>query len=259
MGPSIVAARANIANHDGATAQFAVPKPLYSQVRDLLASQIANGELAPGSVMPNESLLAQRFGVSVGTIRRAVEGLEEIGVVTRRQGRGTFVAGLAHSAADRLHRMCGPAGETLRVSRKTLRMEKRAGQAEELLLFGLAAAGDVLEVVASVTSGKAEVGLERSVLPSRSSPDIEAALSQGRDVYAALAQGGIFVTRAEDRVGATVAEPEDALALSITQGSPLLQIERRVFEVRGQMVMFSRGRYLSGATLYAASSSSAAA
>ena len=42
--------------------------------------------------MPSESELGATFGVSVGTVRKAVDGLVAEHVLVRRQGRGTFVA-----------------------------------------------------------------------------------------------------------------------------------------------------------------------
>jgi GntR family transcriptional regulator len=66
-------------------------RALYLQVRDALAQRIATGEWTPGSAVPNERVLAQEIGVSTGTIRKALELLEAQKLITRRQGRGTFV------------------------------------------------------------------------------------------------------------------------------------------------------------------------
>jgi GntR family transcriptional regulator len=73
--------------------QGAVPRPLYSQVRDLMIDRIEAATWPVGAALPNEFQLSSEFGVSVGTIRKAVEGLEEAGILIRKQGRGTFVAG----------------------------------------------------------------------------------------------------------------------------------------------------------------------
>ena len=71
----------------------AFARPLYSQVREILLSRIDRGDWSEGELLPNEFQLATEFGVSVGTIRRAVGGLEEAGIVVRKQGRGTFLPG----------------------------------------------------------------------------------------------------------------------------------------------------------------------
>src|SRR5262245_42446100 len=66
-------------------------RPLYLQLRDALAERIAQGEWRPGSAIPNESELAREFGVSAGTMRKALDLMEAERLLTRRQGRGTFV------------------------------------------------------------------------------------------------------------------------------------------------------------------------
>ena len=70
---------------------WAERKPLYIQVRDTLAARIATGTWKPGSPIPNEQDLARELGVSAGTMRKAWDLLEAERVVTRRQGRGTYV------------------------------------------------------------------------------------------------------------------------------------------------------------------------
>jgi GntR family transcriptional regulator len=69
---------------------------LYLQISGALAEQIATGTWRPGAPMPNEGDLAREFGVSAGTMRKALDKLEAERIVERRQGRGTFV--LDHSA-----------------------------------------------------------------------------------------------------------------------------------------------------------------
>ena len=66
-------------------------RPLYLQLRDALAERIANGEWKPTAAIPNESDLAREFGVSAGTMRKALDLMEAERLLTRRQGRGTFV------------------------------------------------------------------------------------------------------------------------------------------------------------------------
>ena len=64
---------------------------LYSQVQAALVERIATGRWKPGTSLPNEHDLAQEFGVSDGTMRKALNQMEGIGLISRRQGRGTFV------------------------------------------------------------------------------------------------------------------------------------------------------------------------
>lgn len=74
--------------------EAAVPKreTLFEQVSRSLSGWIRDGRWKPGEMLPNEVELAQAFGVSQGTMRRALRILVENGVLVREQGRGTFVA-----------------------------------------------------------------------------------------------------------------------------------------------------------------------
>ena len=65
-------------------------RPLYLQLRDALAERISSGNWRPGAIIPSESDLAREFGVSPGTMRKALDLLESERVLIRRQGRGTF-------------------------------------------------------------------------------------------------------------------------------------------------------------------------
>ena len=71
--------------------------PLYRQTRDLMIRRIADGDWEPGQRLPSEWDLADEFGVSQGTVRKALNDLADENMVLRHQGRGTFVA--SHTAA----------------------------------------------------------------------------------------------------------------------------------------------------------------
>jgi len=68
------------------------PRPLYAQVRELMIGRMIQGVWKPGAVLPSEFQLAEEFGVSQGTVRKALDALAAEKLVIRRQGRGTFVA-----------------------------------------------------------------------------------------------------------------------------------------------------------------------
>ena len=66
--------------------------PMYKQVLTVLNEKIARGEFRPGDKLPSESDLMNYFGVSRITVRAALSELVEDGLLTRVQGKGTFVA-----------------------------------------------------------------------------------------------------------------------------------------------------------------------
>ncbi|MBI2772050.1 MAG: GntR family transcriptional regulator [Burkholderiales bacterium] len=66
--------------------------PLYRQVKRELLRLVEAGRYAPGDTLPSESVIAGGLGVSIGTLRKAVDELVHEHVLVRRQGKGTFVA-----------------------------------------------------------------------------------------------------------------------------------------------------------------------
>jgi len=67
------------------------PVPLHHQVYLDLAGALAAGEWRPGDRLPPERELARRYGCSLITVRRALGDLARDGLLSRRQGQGTFV------------------------------------------------------------------------------------------------------------------------------------------------------------------------
>src|SRR6266481_4453055 len=65
--------------------------PLYAQVESILAASIADGTFPPGSRLPNEEELVERYGVSRTTIRQTIQILVRRGLIEIRRGKGTFV------------------------------------------------------------------------------------------------------------------------------------------------------------------------
>jgi GntR family transcriptional regulator len=70
------------------------PVYVYVQVADHIAAQIGTGRLAPGAMLPSERRLAELYGVSYLTVRRAVRELRERGLVVTLPGRGNYAAEL---------------------------------------------------------------------------------------------------------------------------------------------------------------------
>jgi len=68
------------------------PIPIYYQLKLLIQEQIKRGEWRPGDKVPTEAELCERYEISRTPVRQALLELVREGVLTRRAGRGTFVA-----------------------------------------------------------------------------------------------------------------------------------------------------------------------
>jgi len=76
-------------------------RPLYEQVRQQVLDYIVEHDLKPGDAIPTEAELAERYGVSVGTVRRALHQLVDQEILYRQPGRGTFLTELSRERAKR--------------------------------------------------------------------------------------------------------------------------------------------------------------
>ncbi|WP_158698457.1 GntR family transcriptional regulator, partial [Cronobacter malonaticus] len=65
-------------------------RPLYAEVKLALTRMLSGGEVRPGEAIPTEKQLCEMYGVSIGTVRKAIDELVIERVLVRQQGRGTF-------------------------------------------------------------------------------------------------------------------------------------------------------------------------
>jgi GntR family transcriptional regulator len=76
--------------------------PLYRQLQRVLREAIQNRVLSPDDALPAEREFADEMGVSRITVRKALDGLVTEGLLTRRQGAGTFVASRVEKSFSKL-------------------------------------------------------------------------------------------------------------------------------------------------------------
>jgi len=65
--------------------------PIYLQVVDRIKEMIADGRLKPGDQLPTVRALAQEMRVNFNTVARAYRILDEAGIISTQQGRGTYI------------------------------------------------------------------------------------------------------------------------------------------------------------------------
>jgi len=70
---------------------------VYARLADHVAARIAAGHYPPGGMLPNEREMVAEYGVSIDTVRRALEALRDRGLVVTYPSRGTYVAAPGHN------------------------------------------------------------------------------------------------------------------------------------------------------------------
>ncbi len=225
---------------------------LYRKVADDIKAAIAAGSYPPGSPLPSESELAERYSVSRGTVRQAFAALRADGVIASRRGARRVVIGGPRVQSfgellsfSRWARAIGedPAG-------RVLTLERRPAVDAEAARLGLPD-GSLIYFLARVRllSGR-PVMLERAVYPEK-----VGALVAGLDlavdsITGRLEELGVVFTDAEHVIDAVPASPEDARWLKVRPGVPLLRERRFTTDRAGQPVEWSDDRYLGSETAF---------
>lgn len=223
----------------------AVARPLYLQVRAMLLERIRANEWRSGESLPNEFVLASHYKVSIGTIRRAVEGLESAGILVRRQGRGTFIARPGQQGPDdRFARLGSLLGAPIRIEYKLLSLTQRAASRDERVRLALADDADVLEIAHSLGAARAVCGLETGIVSTSAVAMPAADSNLDRSPYAIYADAGMVVASVEETITAVAAELQVGRLLGVATGTPLLRMQRLAHAVDGEPVEIRTGYYL---------------
>jgi GntR family transcriptional regulator len=222
---------------------------LVEQVRQGLLEDLMTGELGPGSKLPNENELAERFTVSRATIREAVLGLMDAGYLVRRHGSGTYVTASPRArhalettvSYTAMIREAGyKPGET--VLGKTVR---QATDAERKQL-GLGAGESLVEVERVRRAGRRPVIYSRDRIPESLLGEAAGAALDS-SLYVILESVGHPVARASAQLIPTLADAKLAKLLAVKRGAPLLHIDQVDYDARGRAVMLSHEWHVSDA------------
>jgi len=200
---------------------------LYRQIAARLRDEIAGGQFEPSGRLPSEAEIGARFAVSRVTVRLALEELGKSGLIERRKGKGTFVAG-----KEVRHEL-----DTLRSFHESLILQ---GLNASMRILALETVRTPDRIAASLGSGwetclflerlhlvdNEPIALGRSFLPV-----VLATLSreemESRPTYAIVsALAGLDVERAHVTIGAQNADPDLEAILKVPAGAALLVMER---------------------------------
>ena len=221
-------------------------QPLYVQTKALLERALEAGEWPPGTAIPAEVALAARFGVSQGTVRKAIGALAAENLLVRKQGKGTFVATHTEEASSSFR--------FLRIRRNDGRSEYpvsrlidlRRGKAGADVARALAIKpGDGIYLLRRVLDlGGHPVVLDEIALPAT----LFGGLTRARFAGYPGSMYGFFETefsvrmvRAEERLFAVAAERTAAELLDVPSGFPLLAVDRVSFTYGDRPVEVRRG------------------
>ena len=243
------------ASSSSAAALDAAPafSPLYQQIKARLVASLQAGEWQPGQAIPSEMDLAARFRVSQGTVRKAIDEMATENLLVRRQGKGTFVATHAEAGTQyRFLRLSPDPGTPEGLQRRLLdcrRMRAPAEVARSLALKSGEPAVQVRRLLLAPTAVGGEpapVVLDDIWLPGALFKGLTAErLAAWRGAMYRLfeAEFSVQMIRAEEKLRAVAASPEEAALLGVAPGAPLLSVERLSYTWGDRPVELRRGLY----------------
>jgi GntR family transcriptional regulator len=212
-------------------------RPLYLQVRDLLASRIAAGDWRPGGTLPNEVELARELNVSPGTVRKALDQMEDEHLVFRRQGRGTFVADQSsEELAVRFTNIRTSQGS--RISGHVSGSKVTVAKASELeqRRLRLRAHADVIRILRMRRHQEQPFMIEEVSLPEQLFPGLVDRSPISHRITLLAQQFGLLLGKAQEQVRIGTADAMTAKELAVSEGAPLLELDRVVYALDGRPV-----------------------
>ena len=215
--------------------------PAYLRLQRLLRNRVQAGELGPGQALPSERDLAEQLAVSRVTVRKALAGLVQDGVLVPRRGAGTFVAERIVKPLSKITSFT----EDLRargLNPRSKFLERSVGEVtpEEAMALNLSPGSRVVRLYRLRYAGDEPLAVERSAVPEEILDDPALVTDS---LYAALELLGCRPVRALQRLRAVNLNAEQARQLQLPEGSAALALERRSFLADGRLVEFTRSWY----------------
>lgn len=225
------------------------PIPKYHLVKTLLLARLER-EYEQGERIPSAIELAANFGVSRITVEQALDMLKAEGVISRRQGSGSFYEGVRYSRTDAplsglletvFRQRAGAytkvlhAGWVKAPARVASCLQRTAGSdVAEFRRIGIVDAAPIMLISMWLIPGLGELVLENVAEVQRSS-----------SVMAYLKKRKLKFGPTRQLISATLADPTFAADLGVEVGVPVLQADRLYHDETGNPAFFSEALYRS--------------
>lgn len=224
--------------------------PLYAAVKTRVLQSLMDGEWPQGARVPTESELGERYGVSVGTVRKALGELVAERVLVRQPGRGTFAA--RHDRdhmLDAFYNIVDVHGRKEFPTSDLLSFRRTVADTVVARHLGLAQGAPVIEFEHLLRLQGEPVIYDKVAVPRAAFPALNETLLRNRDMTIfGLYQTrfGVTVTRLDEWIRAAGAPPAAARHLKVRRGAAVLAVER-VAQTYDTTAVEYRKRYVNSA------------
>lgn len=232
--------------------------PLYKQVAALLRAKICRSEWTAHAPLPNEVSLARAAGVSVGTMRKALELLEEERLIERHQGRGTFVVEASDETEVRRFSNVAIGARKVMPDGVAWRCVEGLASAEEARGLDTFQGAGVYRLTgtwragAAQDNGRSVAGAETVTVFKARFPELCAHVGgAGLLLFPVYRRHyNVVVARVTDQLAPVAADRDIAARLGIAAGMPVLDVARVAYDPGGAVVEYARRHLALGAAHY---------
>lgn len=226
--------------------------PRYLQIAEDIVQQIRAGALKPGDQVPSEAEMVERYGVSGGTIRKAMSEVRASGLVDTRHGKGSYVKArppVRHRSSDRFRRSLRQGGRAAYLAESE---QSGATAKVSVTYIGPAKAPDGIAQRLGVDVGTQVLTRRRlyfrngtpvetatSYLPwdvVRDIPELFAENPGGGGIYARLEDHGHVFAEFVETLQARPAAKAEASELALSPGAAVVHLLRDAITTEGRVV-----------------------
>jgi GntR family transcriptional regulator len=211
-------------------------QPKYLRIHADLRDRISSGRWPVGSSLPSQRELADEFGVSIMTLRQALQLLADDGLIDTRHGSGSYVA--ARYAYDLGHLRsfaADLAAQGAEITTALLAADTVTPPAPVDARLG--GPGTVLRLRRLRLASGRPLIVQTSYLPWPLAERLDLDDLGRRGLYTVLADRGLTIARASETIAATTLGPADARDLARAEASPALLSHRISFTEAGAAIV----------------------
>ena len=217
-------------------------KKLYETVIDFIHEQIANGSLTIGDLIPSESQLSKKLNVSIGTVRKAIDKLENTKLLYRHHGKGTYVSdyNFDNSMFNFVSYGSGT-GSSIRIHKTTPIRKKIKANSEISHELGIKNGDDVIYIERrGYIDKKSPVMIEKSWWIADTVEGLQQSNLHIPDLLYALIskQFNTHITSSKEVLTAGIANKKNSEILNIKPGSPVVILHRHSYATGKGLVEF---------------------
>jgi GntR family transcriptional regulator len=221
-------------------------KALFMQLKDIILQWIDAGELKPNDKLPSERDLSEKYRISRVTVRYALNELVQIGAITKRHGKGYFIAP-PRKIEYRLDSLLGFIEEfaikKMKCEISCLKQEFVNPPKEVRASFGMQANEKVFLLSRLIIVEGEPLGIDYTYLPANVARLLDYMNLDNSILYRILENNNYKLTTADQRIGAEKPLTEEAKLFNIKSSDPILVIYRETHVEGNAVLIYSRTIY----------------